>query len=122
MKWMEENISANTELTRKSGHYVKSKTIHFAHNARSIRPELMAEGSGCHPSLCLYIDAYVLFFIKYRISTTELMNVNTCTKYSMDYEKNKKKNDLFRMVMLVLWFVVCGSIIEREVIIYCFVF
>ena len=62
------------------------------------------------------------FFVKYRILTKELVHVNTCTKYSMDYEKNKKKNDLFRMVMLVLWFVVCGSIIEREVIIYCFVF
>jgi len=62
------------------------------------------------------------FFVKYRISTTELVHVNTFTKYSMDYKKNKKKSDLFRMVMLVLWFVVCGSIIEREVIIYCFVF
>ena len=61
-------------------------------------------------------------FVKYRISKKELVHVNTITKYSMDYEKNKKKNDLFRMVMLVLWFVVCGSIIEREVIIYCFVF
>ena len=29
-------------------------------------------------------------------------------------QKNKKKNDLFRMVMLVLWLVIWGSVIERR--------